>query len=228
MNMNKYFLAFTFLLFAAVGVFAQQQTFLLKGESKKYDLKVVLDSCSTSEDICNDKGKVLVMRKNQTEPFQTIEMEEMYLTLDTGKTLDGKPVELDKDELYGVSFYDYNFDGAEDLIVSNGNYKPYGGISSNVYLFTKGKFVKHTGLSELETEYMTVEVDRKRRIIEAFVKSGCCFHETTRYRLVGNKLVKIYVYTEEWQDSETATATTETLVGKKWRRKSKTIKSKVN
>lgn len=226
--MNKYFLAFTLLLLATVGVLAQEQTILLKGESKKYDLKVKIDSCKTSDDICYDKGTVYVMRKNQTEPFQTIEMEEMYLTLDTGKTLDGKPVELGKDELYGVSFYDYNFDGMEDLVVSNGNYKPYGGISSNVYLYTKGKFVKHAGLSELETEYMTVEVDRKRRIIEAFVKSGCCFHETTRFRLINNKLVKIYVYTEEWQDSDTATVTTETLVGKKWIRKTKKVKSKVN
>jgi hypothetical protein len=228
MIMNKYFLAFTVLLFAAVGVFAQEQTFLLKGESKKYDLKVKIDSCEATEDICNGKGTVYVMRKNQTAPFQTIEMDEIYLTLDSGKTLDGKPAELGKDELYGVSFYDYNFDGAEDLVVSNGNYKPYGGISSNVYLYTKGKFVKHAGLSELETEYMSVEVDKKRRIIEAFVKSGCCFHETTRYRLIRNKLVKIYVYTEEWQDGDTAKITTETLVGKKWRRKSKIVKSKVN
>jgi hypothetical protein len=80
---------------------------------------------------------------------------------------------------------DYNFDGIEDLVISNGNYAPYGGMSSAVFLFSKarGKFVKDEKLTQLASENMTVTVNKKLKYIETFTKSGCCWHQKVRYCL---------------------------------------------
>jgi hypothetical protein len=225
--MNKFFLLILITLVAASGVFAQQ-TFLVKNASKLYDVKIKIGNCGADEDdICDSEATVYLMKKNQAQVFQTIEMPEMYLRFDTGKTLDGKPLELKRDEIYGFGFADYNFDGILDLTVSNGYNRPYGGVSYDVFLFDRktNKFVKHEGLSELESENVSTEIDKKRRIIESMTKSGCCWNQTTRYRMVNDRLVKFYVYTEEWTSSEKAIFTTERLVGKRWK---KTTKTKIN
>ena len=219
--MNKFLLLILITLSVATGVFAEQ-TFLIKNASKLYDVKIKIDSCE--DDICNDKATVYLMKKNQTKAFQTFEMEEMYVRLDADTKPDGKPLEVDRDKISGVGFEDYNFDGILDLAVSNGYYKPYGSISYDVFLFdkAKNKFVKHEGLTKLETENVSVDIKKKQRIIEAMTKSGCCWNQTTRYRLVKNRLVKFYVYTEEYNSSDEVVITTETLVGKRWKRTSKT------
>jgi hypothetical protein len=219
--MNKFLLLILIMLSVAAGVFGQQ-TFLIKNASKIYDVKIKIESCE--DDICDDKAVVYLMKKNQARIFQTFRMNEMYVRLDTGKKPDGKPLEVDNDKISGISFEDYNFDGILDLAVSNGYNKPYGGISYDVFLFdkAKNKFVKHEGLTGLETENVTVEIKKKQRIIEAMTKSGCCWNQTARYRLVKNRLVKFYVYTEEYNSSDEAVITTETLVGKRWKKTSKT------
>jgi hypothetical protein len=224
--MNKYFLSLLLVLFAATGIFAEQ-TFLIKDASKAFDVKIKIDSCE--EELCNDKAIVYLMKKNQADAFQTFEMPEMYLRLETEKKLDGSLIEMSKEEIYGVYFVDYNFDGAEDLALSNGYYAPYGGISSDVYLFKKatGKFVKHKGLTDLESENMSVDINKKRKYIEAFTKSGCCWHETTRYKFVGNRLVKIYVFTEDATGNDgKVRITTEILVGKRWKKTTRTARIK--
>jgi hypothetical protein len=220
--MNKFFLLTLITLFAAPAVFAQQ-TFLVKDASKIYDVKIKIESCE--DEICNAKGTVYLSKKNQPQAFQTFEMDEMYLTFRAGKTLDGKLLELNKDEFYGLSFADYNFDGILDLLISNGYYKPYGGVSYDVFLFdkAKNKFVKHEGLTELESENVIVEIKKKQKFIETMTKSGCCWHQTARYRINGNRLVKFYVYTEEMSGSdEKEIITTERLVGRRWKKTTKT------
>jgi len=221
--MNKFFLLILITLAAAPSVFAQQkqqveQTFIVKDASKLYDVKIKIGNCE-SNDVCYEAATVYLMKKNQTQAFQTFEMPEMYLGLSTDKTLDGKPLELKRGEIYGFGFADYNFDGVLDLTLSNGYNRPYGGISNDVFLFDrkKNKFVKHEALSEIETENVSVEINKKQRIIEAMTKSGCCFHKTARYRMVNNRLVKFYVQTEEWVESG-AEITTERLVGKRWKK----------
>lgn len=223
--MNKFFLLFAILLFAASGVVAQK-SFLVKDASKIYDVKVKIEACD--DGVCEGKATVYLTKKNQAQIFQTIEMQEMRLSFSSETSLDADVIEMKDDKIYGFGFVDYNFDGVEDLSLSTGPYAPYGGTSSDVFLYTKktGKFVRHAGLSELETENMSVELNKKQKTIEAFTRSGCCFHETTRYKFVGNRLVKIYVHIEEWMDSGKVKITTETLVGKKWRRKTKITRAK--
>src|ERR1700742_3488630 len=128
--MNKRLLVILLLIFSATGVLAAE-TFVFKGESKRYDVKVKIESCGENEDegrICNDKAVFYVMKKNQTQVLQTIEMDETYLVISGKQQKKGDLTELYGDQSRGVYFLDYNFDGVEDLGISNGYYLPYGGI----------------------------------------------------------------------------------------------------
>jgi hypothetical protein len=70
--MKKYFfIVVLFTLFFAQSTFAQK-TFLLKGASKTYDVKITIAKCE--KDICEGKATVFLMKKNQTTPFQTVRM----------------------------------------------------------------------------------------------------------------------------------------------------------
>jgi len=225
--MNKYFFIILLLIFSSANVFAQE-TFVFVDKSKIYDVKVGFEKCDDDDEvkICNDKATFYLSKKNQTQVFQAIEMAETYLSL-SGKTRK----KGDLNELYGagnagVYFSDYNFDGIEDLLISNGNYLPYGGISNDVFLYSKtqGKFVRNDELSQLETEYMSVNINKKLKIFETFTKSGCCWHEMARYRFINNRLQKFYVFTEDAQgDGKWMKLITETRVSGKWRKTTKRV-----
>jgi hypothetical protein len=122
---------------------------------------------------------------------------------------------------------DYNFDGIEDLVISNGNYAPYGGMSSAVFLFSKarGKFVKDEKLTQLASENMTVTVNKKLKYIETFTKSGCCWHQKVRYCYANNRLKKFYVFTEytSSERSKWMNLISEMLVNGKWRKTTKRV-----
>ncbi len=224
--MNKYFLIILLLLLGTAGVFAQE-TYIFKDRSKLYDVKVSFEKCE--KEVCNEKATFYLLKKNQSRPIQTFEMGETYLRLAGKKIEKNGFTELYGRDNIGVFFADYNFDGIADLGISNGNYAPYGGISSDVFLFSKatGKFVKNEELTALESENMTVDINKKLKYIETFTKSGCCWHEKARYRYVKNRLQKFYVFTEDATGGgKFVELTTEKLVGGKWRRTIKRVSIK--
>lgn len=198
--MNKYLLMISLLIFGAGNVFAEE-TFVFKDKSKIYDVKVRVENCGAEEEktICSGKAVFYLLKKNRSEVFQTIEMDETYLSVSGKKQIKGDLTELFGDANAGAYFMDYNFDGIGDLAVSNGFGLPYGGVSHDVFLYskTKGEFVRSKELSELETEKMFVDINKKLRFIETYTKSGCCWHEKARYRFVNQRLQKFYVFTED-------------------------------
>lgn len=225
--MNRYILIISLLIFSVGNVFALE-TFVFKDKSKIYDVKVGFEKCDVNDDetICNDKATFYLSKKNRSQIFQAIEMEETYLSLSGKRQKKGDLNELYGDGNAGVYFSDYNFDGIEDLVISNGNYLPYGGISNDVFLYSKtqGKFVRNDELSDLETNYMFADVDEKLKIIETQTKSGCCWHEKARYRFVNNRLQKFYIFTEDAQgDGKWMRLITETRVNGKWRKTTKRV-----
>jgi len=217
--MNKYFFIISLLICSATNIFAQE-TFVFKDISKIYDVKVSVGKCELEDEkkICNDKATFQLLKKKQTQPFQTIEMEETYLRIEGTQKRNGDLTELYGEKNWGVSFTDYNFDGIEDLVLSNGNYLPYGGISNDVFLYskTKGKFILNDDLSALESDNMFVDI--YDNYLETVTKSGCCLHEKTRYRFVKDRLQKFYVFTEDATGvSKWVRLITKRLVNGKWR-----------
>lgn len=218
--MNKIFvLAAVFFHFAAVDVFAQQ-TFLLKNASKTYDVKIKIKECAA--DNCEGRASVSLSKKNQTKILQTIAMPNMYLELNEQKKPSANLIELYGENNSGIVFDDFNFDGVEDLALRNGNFGSYQGPSYDVLLFSKaaGKFVKSKPLTELGSENLGLfTLDKKHKTIETFNKSGCCYHETERYKIINNRPQKVYVFVEDaTAGDERVKLTTKTLVGGKWKR----------
>ena len=225
--MNRYILIILLLIFGASGA-AAQETIIFKGKSKIYDVKVSIENCADedAETVCNDKATFYLLKKNQTQVFQSFELNETYVKLPLKRQKKNGVTVLAGSEGSGVFFLDYNFDGIEDLGISNGNYRPYGGSTYEVFLFSKklGKFVKSEELTQLEAENMSVDVNNKLKIIETQTKSGCCYHEDARYRFVNNRLQKIYSLTREVEaDGKYSRVTTATLVKGRWRTKSRRV-----
>jgi hypothetical protein len=222
--MNKYFLLITLLLCGAGNLFAGE-TFLLKTASQNFDVKINIAKCE--DDICQGKASVYLLRKNQTQPFQTIQMPEMYLELGKDKKPSANLIELYGENNSGVVFNDFNFDGAEDLALRNGNHGSYQGPSYDVLLFSSatGRFAKNLALTKLASESLGLfTVDKEQKTIETFNKSGCCWHQTVRYSVINNRPLKIYVFTEDAVNAGEGKVklTTETLVKGRWRKTTKT------
>jgi hypothetical protein len=215
-------LATLFAIFMVSNVFAQQM-FLLKDASKKFDVKIRIAKCE--DDICEGEAAVHILEKDGSSPVQTIAMPNLYLELNEDRKPSANLIELYGENNSGVIFDDFNFDGAEDLALRNGNDGAYGGPSYDVFLAAKpnNKFIRNAALTKLASENLGMfELDKKRKTVETSNKSGCCWHQTTRYKVVGNRPVKVYVFTEDAANGgEQVELTTETLVRGKWK---KTVK----
>jgi hypothetical protein len=222
--MNKYILIILLVLLTSANIFAQKN-FLLKGASKNFDVKITVEKCE--DDICEGKATVYLLKKKQSAAFQTIQLPNIYLELGGDQKPTANLIELYGENNSGVIFDDFNFDGAEDLALRNGNDGSYGGPSYDVLLFNKatGKFIKNNALTALGSENLGLfEIDKKQKTIETFNKSGCCWHQTTRYRFVNNRLQKIYVFTEDaaGADGKKVYLITEKLINGRWRKTTKT------
>ncbi len=190
-----------------------------------FDTRVKIAECDLASDdykTCKGRATVYLSKKNQSSVWQTIQMPNMFLELKK----DGKPtanlIELYGENNSGIVFDDYNFDGVQDLALRNGNNGAYGGPSYDILLFSKasGKFVKNRELTKLGSENLGLfTVDKKRKTIETFNKSGCCYHETTRYRVTNNRPEKVYFFVEDATGGDGAKVklTTRTLVKGKWK-----------
>jgi len=199
------------------------------GASSKYDVSVLPGACGASkrDDAGADEdtvpARVQIYRKGSKSPFQVLCLPSVWVNREqfaySPKTA-GKQRALYDDE-YSVVFDDFNFDGLEDLAVCNGRNGGYGAPSYNVYLFSKsaGKFVENRKLSDLAGEgYLGLFFpDPKRRTLTALSKSGCCYHETDVYKVVGDRPVLVEKTIEDATvGGGYVMVTTRKRVGRRW------------
>lgn len=219
-----------FLLFTtitAINVFPQK-TFLLKNASMLYDIEVEIASCE--DDICEGAATFVFSKKSAAKPFQTIKMANGYLELGEDQKPTANLIELYGMDNSGIVFEDYNFDLEEDVAIRNGNEGAYGGPSYTIFLFSKttNRFVENKSLTALASENLGLfSVNAKTKTLETFTKSGCCWHQTTRYSVVSNRPKKVYVFTEDAAagDGVYMKLITETLLKSgKWKKTTKRVK----
>jgi|SRR5690554_4748599 len=88
-----------------------------------------------------------------------------------------------------VLFYeDYNFDGKKDLALMSGYHSCYGGPAFDIYLATNLGFEYNSNFSVLSNEYCGMfEVDGKSQTLYTMVKSGCCWHRFSEYKVIDNE-----------------------------------------
>ena len=208
------------------------ETIRLANASKKYDLEVRVKECGGGEqdgdpNTCAGPARVNLYRKGAKTPFQVLRMPNVEIYRDTlahNPSMSEKPRGLYAEE-YGFVFDDFNFDGEEDLAVCNGRNGGYGGPSYTVFIFDRraGKFAESRSLSRLaEGVYLGLFfVEKKERRLVAFSKSGCCYHETEKYKMVHNRPVLVEKITEQSSSGDDpkyyeVLVTTRRLVNGRW------------
>jgi hypothetical protein len=228
------------LLLTAVGPAAAQETFRAANVSARYDAVVEVAGCGGADQdfvgsACGGPGKVSLYRKGSKRPFQVLRLPNLWLNRETaahGPETAEPPRGLYAEE-YGLVFEDFNFDGREDLAVCNGRDAGYGGPSYTVFLFDpkSGRFVENGRLSGLaEGPYLGLFFpDPKKKTLTAYSKSGCCYHETATFKVVGNRPVLVEQVIEDatptgGADEGFVLVTTRKRVGRRWVERSRRVK----
>lgn len=201
-------------------------TFRLTKAAKQHDFVLrMLNACPASKDdndaTCEGAGQLLVYDKGQQKLLQAINLPNVFVTLPAhgGGPLVNSAALYDYQGVLNVD--DFNFDGHEDFGVQNGNKGSYGGPSYDIYLFDAktGRFVYNNGMSELILETLGFfDVDAEHKQLETLAKSGCCYHEATRYRVVNDVPVAVERHIEQVLSGNPngLDVTDEKLVNGKW------------
>ena len=177
-----------------LGVIAQQQQFRVTTISKKYDVGIK----SEKVDYVFWKGKteVSLFKKDAAKPFQIIHLKDTQMSVDDNGRPEIASIKDKKDGKWSsVYLEDFNFDGSEDLAVADGDNGGYHGTSYRVYLYNRSRkrFVFSPSFTRLvQGPYIGIfEIDRKKKILSVFWKSGCCAHYSEEYVLVKGNPKKI-------------------------------------
>ncbi len=213
-------------LLFATSAFAQK-TFDIKDASKYFDIKVKVETCDGTT--CTGKGTYSFYKKGGTTPYQVINLAETSIHInDDVNVTDGV---LPYAKQSAVAIEDYNFDGMEDVSLSTGDNGGYGSSSYNVYLSSRaaGKFVYNAAFTKALISLGNIEIDKNKKTFSTFNKSGCCWHITEGYDVVGGHPHKIFEKVEDAtiKDETKIKVTTKTLVKGKWKTSVKYVKREV-
>lgn len=204
-------------------------TFRLTKIAKQHDFVLrMLKACPAGKGdddaTCEGPAQLLISEKGRSAPMQTLNFANVFVTLPKGAN---GPL-ANSAKLYDyqgvVNVDDFNFDGNEDFGIQTGNEGSYGGPSYDVYLFDAKthRFVYNDGMTQTILETLGFfDVDAAHKRIRTLAKSGCCYHETTTYRVDNNdQLVAVARHIEDGQGGgDKMEITDETLVNGKWRSK---------
>jgi len=201
------------------------QTFRIDKASKTYTLDVKIARCEEdqTEGKCAGPATIAVYRKSEKAPFQQLSLRRIEVDreqLAYNPELNKKPRKVYDDE-YSFVFGDFNFDGNEDFAVCNGREGGYGAPSYNVYIFNAsiGKFAENRSLSRLTIGYLGLFfVEPKTKQLVARSKSGCCYHETQKYKVINDRPVLVEKIIEDANGAEddVVVLTTKRLVNGRW------------
>lgn len=194
-----------------------QETFKITDASRYFDIKISVAKCDKYG--CDGKASYSFYKKGSNTPYKVINVEDTYVSLHNG----GKPI-INQTLLYSqqsaVKVDDFNFDKVEDVAVCNGNNGSYGAASFAVYLSSRSavKFIYSKSFSELAEHNGMFEIDKKRKILRVFDKSGCCRRIMEDYSVVNNRPFKVLSEEQDIGDDAAKTKiTTKRLVKGKWK-----------
>ena len=207
MNYKKFLMTFVLL----GGLCSAQNYFELINVSKSFNVVVNMETCTERK--CSGKATVDLYDKNTMKKYQSFSSNDFYLDLNENQ----KPV---YDSLKNsVVFGDFNFDGAEDLAIRNGNtnhqspfYEVY--LNDN----SKQQFVLNDELTNLvRSNSGMFKTDPERQRIIAYQTNGCCWNLTSEYLLVPERrLLKVLEFEEDTRDSKKVTTVKREFIDYKW------------
>lgn len=201
-----------------------QKTFKVENASAYFDIKISVAECAN--DSCTGKASFSFYKKGAANAYQTIDLPDTYIdTASDGAPSVNETLLYDKQSVINIG--DFNFDGMDDVAICDGRGGSYGMPSYRIYLSSKAakRFVYDAAFSRLGTHLGMFEVDKSRKVLRTFDKSGCCWHVTEEYSVVGNRPKKVFEVVEDATiaDETKVLITTKKLVGGKWRTSSKKV-----
>ncbi len=214
------------ILFLNLTVITQQE-FNIKNASKIFDARIEVEKCVNG--FCEGAATFSLLKKGEKKPFQVFKLADTSLWLDKNGHAQANTTLL-YDEQSAINFGDFNFDGAEDLALCDGKNGGYGMPSYQVYLFSPRdkKFVRNQSFTNLaQGVYLGMfDVNAKRKVLQTFSKSGCCWHQTKEFQVVGNRPKMVLEITEDASnlDEPKVVVTTKKFMGGKWRSSVKKVK----
>jgi hypothetical protein len=169
------------ILLFSFSAFAQEK-FKITDTSKNYDVKIDVEDCKVKG--CEGRVTFSFFKKSWHKPFQIIKVNLL------------NQVVKERIET-AVSFNDYNFDGFEDLSLTDGRLAGYGITSKQIFIFSNKskRFVFSPAFTKVSHYGLGMEVNKKKRVLEVFNKSGCCWHQDSEFKVINNQPLKIYEIT---------------------------------
>lgn len=193
------------------GLCSAQNYFELTNVSNGFNVVVSMETCT--ENKCSGKATVDLYDKNTMKKYQSFSSSDFYLDLNENQ----KPV---YDSLKNsVVFGDFNFDGAEDFAIRNGNTN-HESPFYEVYLNdgSKQQFVLNDELTNLvRSNSGMFKTDSEHKRIIAYQKNGCCWNLTSEYLLVPERgLLKVLEFEEDTRDPKKVTTVKREFIDYKW------------
>lgn len=210
--MNDIAIAATMLL--SVSSFAAQTGTKVIENSKRVDVRVTVDECSMNQ-VTKCPAKFAFYRVDATKPFQVI-------TVDTAFAAE--------DAAHDVIFGDFNFDGLEDVAISDGMDGGYITPSYQIFILsrTTNRYVHHEELSKLSQgpSMGLFDVDKRKRLLYTRWREGCCYFIKEGFDIINGKprkVVKVIV-DESSADRQWDVITTSKLVKGRWKTWTKRVR----
>jgi hypothetical protein len=201
--------------FVPVSIFSQS-SFRLSNASKNVDVVIEVGSAPNEFDLPSAKYKFF--RKGAKKPFQIVSVK----WIDMWDTEPKANSTVRYDDQSVVNFGDFNFDGVEDVALNDGKNGGYGMPSYQVYLYSTrlNRYALSKPFTRINQDGNLgfMEVDRKKKMLYRYTKSGCCWHQTEGFIVENGVPRRVYEYTEDAMDPEKPPrAITRKLVHGKWR-----------
>lgn len=197
---------------------------IIHSASKQWDFVLSVASCTadSSYPTCEGPGTLDIFTKDSGKLVQRLDAKNIFIELDKQGKATTNLVEMYGDNNSGLVVDDINFDGVDDIALRTGNEGAYGGPSYTIYLYQPQSktFVENTALTQLASENLGLfDVDPKNQTLATFTKSGCCWHQSSIWKIDQNKPVLIEEVTEEADisaDRPTLLITTRKWVNGEW------------
>lgn len=197
---------------------------MINSASKQWDFVLSVAGCTpdSSYPTCEGPGMLDIFAKNSGKLVQHIPAENIFIELDEQGKATTNLIEMYGDNNSGLVIDDINFDGQDDIALRTGNEGAYGGPSYHIFLYhpESKTFVENTALTQLGSENLGLfGVDPKTKTLTTFTKSGCCWHQSSVWKIDNNQPVLIEEVTEAAEintDPPTLLITTRKWVNGEW------------
>ncbi|SFW25374.1 XAC2610-related protein [Chitinophaga sancti] len=180
----------TLLLLVCSSAFAQHNiSFKIDGFSNKYyGLVSVRDTADVFK-----AGTVKVFDKTTKKELFHTTSDELTFDLHNGQAK-ANILEAPYGEQSLIIYEDFNFDGVKDFALMDGQNSCYHGPSFQVWLAQGAGFKRSEAFTRLAQEYCGMfVVNQKDKVLETMTKSGCCWHQFSRFKVENGQLKTLSV-----------------------------------